>query len=298
VLSDAHVRLGDMLRSTREQAGRTTRNVPKPGRPAAFYSTGHISQVEAGVTAPSPELVEVYASMTADAAPLHAAFEQMRASTQRAARTRRADGALEGPPGPPRSVKEVNDRRDVQRHYVVISHDADYRFAETGSISDVRCSASIRAKDEGVVLYYAGFSYPADQRPGALTVTAVAGGDVAEARESGSGAVAAYFRLSRELSPSDPDAHRLTYRVDVASTARAAPRLRYFATADAEALGLSAAFPTECAPLLLWWFAASDVVDVEHPVPGREIAPGADGAYRHRFERLVPGWCYGFAWVW
>jgi hypothetical protein len=51
-------------------------------------------------------------------------------------------------------------------------------------------------------------------------------------------------------------------------------------------------------PPSAWWFAASDVLDVEHSQQGMQVASPKHDTFDHTFDDLVPGWCYGFAWTW
>lgn len=298
-LSDAHARLGRALRATRTRAGISTRLVPKnqPERP--HYSSGHISLVESGATAPSPELIEAYLAMPeCDSTEIRSLYEQMQAATRDAGRRRRQGGGGAASQRPPRDMGEVGSRHDVQQHYLVASTEASYRFGPTGAIRDVVCTVTLRARTPGVRLYYSGFSYPADQRTGVLRVQARSGASLAAAQESPSGAVGTYFALDRDLSPDDPAAHTVVFAVTVDSERRAAPRLRYFAAGGTEQLILRAAFEAPAEPDPVWWFSVPDVVDAEHPAPGQDVPRSPAGVRERRFERLVPGWCYGFAWAW
>jgi len=292
-ISDAHARLGSALRVAREGAGLTTRQIPKED--SRFYSSGHISQVEAGAVAASPELVSSYTDIGGDGAELRSLHEQALAATKDAGRLRRQGPHAEAA-APPRDPHAVNDRREVQRHYVVVAHDARYVLAPSGAIGDLVCTVRIRAKASGVRLYHAGFSYPTDARPGVLTVESIAGGTVADVRESPTGAIAVYFLLDRDVNADESGPYDLSFRVRVNSDVPAAPRLRYFADAGNEQLTMRVDLSAAGTPHAIWWFAAPDVVDAEHSLPGQQLEPGDDGGYHRTFDRLVPGWCYGFAW--
>src|SRR5260370_30065428 len=298
-ISDAHQRLGDPLRRIREQTQVSTRKVPQAS--GRYYSGGHISQVENGAVPPSPELVDAYANMAAqgtDRAELRWLYRQMVDASKQAGLRRRGTAAKPASAGPPQQLAQISDRRDVQQHYVVVDYDAHYAFDLGGVIREVTCAVTLRAKSPRVRYYYSGFTYPTDIRPGVLTIEALSGCVVADTQESTSGAVAAYLQLDRDLSPEDLQPWRLRFRVRVASDARSAPHLRYFADEGNEQLTLRADFSAESAPLLLRWFSARDLIDAEHPVPGHDLTRQDFGGYIHRFEHLVPGWCYGFAWVW
>lgn len=298
-ISDAHARLGRALRATRTRAGISTRQVPKSPRGQEHFSSGHISLVESGRTAPSPELIDAYLTMPGcEPAEVRLLFEQMQVAAREAGRQRRRPGGDAPGPRPPRDMAEVASRHDIQPHYVVVSTEADYRFGPTGAIREVLCTVLLRAKTPGVRLYYSGFSYPADQRPGVLRIEPRSGAGVAACQESPSGAVGGYFELDRELFPDDPEPHTVVFAVTVDSGRRAAPRLRYFAATGSDQLILRAGFEAPAEPASVWWFAVPDIVDAEHPAPGHEVPRTAAGRHEFRFDLLVPGWCYGFAWAW
>jgi hypothetical protein len=306
-ISEAHTQLGAALRATRERAGISTRAVEKirtatpPERAPApqYFSSGHISSVEAGLTAPSPELIEAYGALPgSDPGQLRSLHERMVDSTRAAARRRRqGDTAKPGSP-PPRSMEEVGDRHDVQRHYVVVATEAEYRFGPTGAIREVKVTVALRATTDGVGMYYTGFNYPADQRRGVLRAEAGTGAELLAAQESPSGALGCYFQLGRTLSPEDRDAYRLSFGLSVHSEARAVPCLAYFPTRGGERLQLRSSFDPAARPEALWWFSVPDLVDAEHPVPGRELSDDPAASFARSFDRLVPGWCYGVAWTW
>lgn len=307
-ISEAHAQLGVALRATRDRARISTRSVAKTGSAAdagesepapAYYSSGHISLVETGVTAPSPELIEAYAAMPgSDPGQLRSLHERMLAATRAAARRRREGGGPDPVAVPPRSMEEVDGRHDVQRHYVVVATDAEYRFGPTGAVREVVVTVELRATAVGVLLYYTGFSYPADQRTGVLRAEAVAGAALLSAQESPSGALGCYFRLERELSPEDRDPYRVTFRLSVRTDARAIPCLAYFPTRGGERLRLRASFDPAARPTSVWWFSVPDLVDAEQPAPGHDMPDDPACSFARTFERLVPGWCYGVAWIW
>jgi transposase len=102
MIGEAHARLGRALRATRTRAGISTRLVPKAraveqvqaAQPARvdppYYNSGHISLVEAGASAPSPELIDAYVAMPGSvSAELRSLYEQMLAATPEAGRRRR-----------------------------------------------------------------------------------------------------------------------------------------------------------------------------------------------------------------
>jgi hypothetical protein len=296
-ISEAHARLGIALRRVRLAAGVSTRQVPKAPNSDAFFSSGHISLVEAGATAPSPELVEAYALLGGDRAELLSRYHQLLAASQDAARARR-QGHQPGLPIPPTSIQAVRDRHDVQQHYVVISHRAEHVFGPNRAITEVIYTVTLRALTPGVCMYYSGHSYPADQRAGVVEISPIAHASLLSAKESSSGAVAAYFLLDRAISPNDPEPYILQFRILIHSTLPATPRLRYFTTVGCLQLILIAAFPETALPARTWWFAQPDIVAAEQAIDEHELRPGPGGRFERTFDDLIYGWCYGFAWTW
>ncbi|HEY7223674.1 MAG TPA: hypothetical protein VH561_08815 [Micromonosporaceae bacterium] len=294
-ITEAHARLGAALRTVRKTAGLTTRQIPKA--PDGCYSSGHISLVEAGAVAASPELVEAYLVFSTTPGELRSLYQQALAATREAGRRRR-QGHLAARAGPPRDPGSITDRQQVQEHYIVVAQEADYRFHPTGSIRDVLLTSWIRATSPGVRLVYGGFSYLTDPRRGVLSVEPVAGGRLAEMQESETGAIKAYLETDRDINPDDSQPYRISYRLKVDSPQRSVPRLRYFADEGTKQLRVRAEFPASVDPGVLWWFAAPGAIDAEYRDPRRKLRPGTGGVYHRTFDDLVPGWCYGLTWSW
>jgi transcriptional regulator with XRE-family HTH domain len=296
-ISEAHLRLGRALRQAREASGCSTRQVPRLNLEHPYFSSGHISLVEHGRTAPSPELIDAYVGLAANGAELRALYEQMLAASQESNRRRRGDD-LPDDRLPPQHLNEVSDRHDVQRHYIVETSQAHYVFDERGAVKEVNTTVSIRARTAGVRLYYTAYTYQADQRPGVLDVEAGVGCTLVGTRESASGALQSFFQLEEMLSPADPEAYSLSFRIFVKSIIPCLPRLRYYAAAGNQTMILRAQFVPPAYPSRIWWFGVSDPIDAEYPQPISEFETQGPGDYYHVFDRLIPGWCYGFGWSW
>lgn len=295
-VSPAHYRLGQALRAARLEAKVSTRRVVRAHPEYEYFSSGHISLVEHGRTTPSPELIDSYAEFATDRAALLALYEQMLAASRDLGRQKR--GASRHAADPPKRLENVQGRSDVQEHYIVESNESQYDFGAAGELLQVNCSVLLRAKRPGVTMYYAGHSYAADQRQGVLSVEALSGGILMGTRESASGALQSYFKLDRVLSPSDDEAHRITFRLRVDSPARCSPRLRYHAAAGNQRMILQASFASPMLPRHIWHFGAPDLIDAEYAENDSTLIASPDGVYSHRFEPLIPGWCYGVAWLW
>jgi len=295
-ISAAHLRLGQELRRIRKASGVSTRQVRKPYSTQGYFSSGHISLVENGRTVPSPELIDAYAELAEDGTRLRALYAQMQAAAASAARQRRG-GAGQSETPPPQSLAEVSSREEIQQHYVVERHEAEYWFSATGAITSVHFTVALRAVSPNVRLYCSGHQYGADLRPGVLAVEAESGATLAATRESVTGAVQSFFVLDRMIGPSDPQPHTVTYRLKVNSQLRSAPHLRYHAEDGNLSMVLHTRFSPPAVPTQIWWFGAK-LLDAEHQQPGNEFAIDDSHSYSRTFDQLVPGWCYGFGWTW
>jgi transcriptional regulator with XRE-family HTH domain len=295
-ISAAHLRLGQELQRIRKGAGVSTRQVRKSHSSQEHFSSGHISLVENGRTVPSPELIDAYAELAGESTRLRALYAQMLAAAASAARQRR--GGTEQSESPaPQTLAEVTAREEIQQHYVVERHEAIYSFDPAGVIEFVHYSVALRAVSENVRLYCSGHQYAADPRIGVLQVQAESGASLASVRESVTGAVQSFFVLDRPIEPSDPEPFTVSYRLSVQSSVRSAPHLRYHAEDGNLSLVLHTRFRPPAVPTRIWWFGAK-LLDAEHHQPNNEFPVHDTHGYSQTFEQLVPGWCYGFGWMW
>jgi transcriptional regulator with XRE-family HTH domain len=295
-ISAAHLRLGQELRRIRKGSGVSTRQVRKLYSSEEYFSSGHISLVENGRTVPSPELVDAYAELAGDSTRLRALYAQMLAASASAARQRRGGTAQAETPAP-QTLADVTTREEIQQHYVVERHEAEYSFEPAGAIEAVHFTVALRAVSENVRLYCSGHQYAADPRPGVLLVEAESGAGLLSIRESVTGAVQSFFQLDRAIGPSDPEPCTVTYRLHVNSQVRSAPHLRYHAEEGNLSLVLHTRFQPPTVPTRIWWFGAK-LLDAEHHQPNNELPVDDAHSYSRTFEQLVPGWCYGFGWIW
>lgn len=299
-LSAAHVRLGEALRNSRSSLGLTTRQIERVGAEDSYYQSGHISNVENGHTAPSPELIDAYIAAGADPLTLRSLYRQMREeSSDRGRDRRRVNREVVALPAPPQDARAVTQHHEVQDHYFLESSRADCTFDERGVIREFELAVMIRARTDGVRLYYSGHAYSTDRRPGVMSVEAISGGTVTDVRESPTGALQAYFDLGRSLSPSDPRAHELVLRVLVDSEIVARPILVFHNTRGSIGdLDLTARFKPPMLPRSIWRFAVEDTIDAEHAHAGAYLSQTSAGIYSYSFRHLTPQWSYGFAWAW
>jgi transcriptional regulator with XRE-family HTH domain len=296
-ISAAHLSLGEELRRVRTARGVSTRHVRKQPAGDDCFSSGHISLVENGRTVPSPELIDAYVRLAGDGARLRTLYAQMLAASASAGRRRRAGPTACGIAAP-QDLAEVTSRAELQQHYLVERNIAEYQFGPEGAIASVNHAAYLRATSPSVRIYCAGHSYPADSRPGVLSIFPEEGASLITTRESITGAIQSFFELDRPAEPTDPEPSVVRYRLRVNSKLRSAPHLRFHAELGNQSLTLRARFTTPAVPGTVWWFAVPNVVDAEYPQPANQLGPEQGGAFSHGFDHLLPGWCYGLGWVW
>jgi hypothetical protein len=296
-ISAAHLWLGDELRRVRKASGVSTRHVRKQPSGDDCFSSGHISLVENGRTVPSPELIDAYVRLAGDGARLRTLYAQMLAASASAGRRRRAGPEASGMSAP-QSLEDVTSRAELKQHYLVERTTADYQFSPEGAIMSVDHAAFLRATSPSVRIYCTGHSYPADPRPGVLTVVPGEGASLIATRESITGAVQSFFELHRPLEPTDSEPSVVRYGLRVNSKVRSAPHLRFHAELGNQSLTMRTRFAAPAIPSTVWWFAVPNVVDAEYSQPANELGPGPGSTYLREFDHLLPGWCYGLGWVW
>jgi hypothetical protein len=291
-ITEAHVRLGSELRRVRDAARVNTRSIPS-------FSPGHISNVENGYVAPSEALVETYVRLFGGDATIYALYEQMRHAAARRSQQQRLArrSQLNTAPRPPRSLEDVTSQEDITKHYVTEAHEAHFLFSEFGSILQMRVRVWLRARTPEVRLYYAGAYYDAERGRGILQAEALEGASFIDQEEDSVGAIRVFFELNRTLDPDDTRPHFVSYVVHVNSNKRAQPQLVYYARHGMVRLNLRATFNAAMHPQQLWTFGAPNMVNIRHR-PEDELRPDDDLDFNYEFSPTIPGWCYGFSWLW
>lgn len=291
-LSDLHRELGTILKSARLGAGRSTRELG--------YSSGHISNVEAGFVAPSDELAEVYIALGADRGAvmqlvdaIHHRSRSVRQSHRRADR-----GAAGSADAPPQRVGAGVSADDVRRHYIVERYELIFEFTPKGAIASVLSEAHIRAIHPNVRYYFTGVNADSSNRPGRLRVRSLSAAQIDYVHESPSGASDVFFRLDRGLRPDDPEPYRVAYLVEVSDDELADPQIMYSTRPGIREHSLEVRFRPPALPSRIWSFGVPDPYAADRPESGTLFEPSGDGVYRADFERIIPGWCYGLTWVW
>lgn len=284
-VTDSHVRLGAELRRLRATARVNVRSV-------TGFSAGHISSVENGYVAPSEELVDTYIHLFGGSQEIHALFEQMRQATERKKREQRGASVI-----PPRSFEEVLAPSDISKHYVTETHEAACTFNSHGVITELRSRVWLRARTPDVKLFYAGGFYDADKRRGVLRAEALTGLSLLAQQENDAGLIKAYFKLDRSLGPEEAKPYEASYVMHVESKKRALPQLVFYSRPGTVRMRLRATFDASTRPRQLWSFSAPNIVNIQHR-PEDELSPDERCSYYSDFSPTIPGWCYGFSWLW
>lgn len=292
-ISPTHAALGALLRAARLQSKRTTRGLP--------YSSGHVSNVEGGYVTPSRDLIDVYIKLGADPAETLALFDKLHhESRERRDARRRAGRAGQGRPTTPApaTVGDGTDAELVRRHYTVERYDLEVSFSPRGGIERMVSTVAIRALSDDVRFYYTGVGPPSRRRPRELAVVQATGARLAHRAVSPLGAVEHYLELDRPLSPKDPDPHVLRFDLEGDGEVLADPEVTFLTRPGVLRHTLVTRFAEPAVPTRLWWLVTPDGFTVGRASRDNELRGTPDGRYERAFDPLVPGWSYGFAWLW
>ncbi|WP_460862787.1 hypothetical protein [Nocardiopsis coralliicola] len=282
-VSEAHSRLGQLLRAARASAGATTRDV-------AFYSSGHISNVENGHVMPSENLVYYYVeNFGSDERAVRSALEAARQAT-RGRREQQRVRAL-------RPVTPESEIADIRRGYRVVENDASFRIGPRGAVEQVDVIREIAARRPGTRFVVARYAYLNDMRPGVLRAAAGTGCSIARISQNALGYLVAILELDRPVGPEDGPV-TYSYRVRVDSPEPVRPALRYHAHERLQRLSLRVQFAPEAAPGTVWWFSGARPFDVEEGAEAGERIPANEIGFYHRRFRPEPGGYVGIAWEW
>ncbi|PSK91385.1 hypothetical protein CLV63_120112 [Murinocardiopsis flavida] len=287
-LSEEHRFLGTLLRKARLGVGATTRDV-------AYFSSGHISNVENGHVTPSHELVQHYIDeFDCDRDIALSAYRTMRSASE--ARRREQRLARRGVVSPPYSVTAESTYSEIRAGYKVHGSEVLYRFDELGVLEEITVIRTISALHPGVSLFTARYSYYADPHQGVLSIEAGSGCQVERVNETITGYLSAVLRLDRDLSPRDPAPFSLSFKVKVNSDRTARPLLRYYGQSVTRH-AMRAQFTPPMVPVDAWWFREPDVFDADQ-VPRRDqMMQSRNGFYFLDFDDLRKEHA-GLSWHW
>lgn len=288
------VRLGQVLREARQRAGLNTRQMKG-------FTSGHISPVERGQATFSDALIQAYIGIGADRRLVYSLVNRIREASRAVQQAKRRHGQLPPTPTPSASEQLTGDviPDDIRRHYSIEMYDVYMRFDARGAVRQVRTNVSIRATSRGVRFYYAGHAGQGERRRGTLRFEAERGARLDKVVERETGAVDAYFRLDRELGPVDAEPYGLAYIVHVNSKVREDPEIIYVARTGSLQHTLRVQFVKPAVPEKIWWVGVPNESSVTvYPDPACLLPAEETGYYSYHFDRLQPGWLYGFCWIW
>lgn len=292
-VSEEHRRLGRLLRDARQAAGATTRDV-------AYYSSGHISNVENGHVMPSSELVYFYViEFGCDEDLVRRALAQAREVSEERRRSQRIQQRNRHRFAPPLTITPDSPADTIRSGYEVTETEAYYRLDERGVVSEVDIIRVISPLYPGVSLACLTHNYHNDAA-GVLTVEAGQGCTIASTREMRFGYLSVIIRLHRELDPRTDDAYAFSYRLKVDSSIPCRPMLRYRARPGRRRYALRVLFTPPALPREVWWFRERDLFETERAAPARPdrlIPDNASGFYFQDFTG-VDEFHSGIAWNW
>ncbi len=276
--------MGEILRQARQRAGATTRDI-------AYYSSGHISNVENGHATPSEDLIFQYVSLLGcDEGLARNALEEARKVIRERKMNRRREAFKE-------EVTPDSPYHVMRGLYSTVESEASFLLDENGAIryvDVVRHVVAIRSEARYVTVRY---GYPSDRRAGVLGVIASENCRVVTVREGRVGYLTAILELSRPIVPKD-EPLIYSYRVAVSSAVRARPVIHYHAEPSSKRYSVRVQFHEECRPREIWWFRESGPFDAEGVADVRKMIPLNKNNFYYRDFRDVGGEYMGLAWRW
>ena len=287
-LSEAHVRLGSLLRAARKSARATTRSV-------GGYSSGHISNVENGYTAPSSELVDYYITNFGDSRRLRAAYLSMKEGGE--LRRRQHRSKVNEVTEQPRVVTADSSKEDVYTTYRLVQREESYRIDARGVIEELTAIITVVPTQASEPLYLTEYTYPTDRQRGVLTVAAGMGCSLIRQNESDRGLLT--FVLSLDESAVAADSSRtFSYKVRVNSAKPMDPTLWYQDLRELSWCGIRVQFTPPKVPRKIWWLRGASAATINLDPNADQLLPlNAAGFYFFNFRDLREEFS-GLAWVW
>ncbi|GAA4951876.1 hypothetical protein GCM10023224_40650 [Streptomonospora halophila] len=301
-VSEEHLRLGRLLREARQAAGATTRDV-------AYYSSGHISNVENGHVMPSSELVYFYVTeFGCDEHLARRALAEAREVSEERRRSQRMQQRNQHRRALPLTLTPDSPADSIRSGYEVRETEAFYRLDERGAISEVDVIRVISPLYPGVSLVSLTYNYHRDAEPGdpdrhtagVLDLQPGLGCRIAAMRETRFGYLSAVVRLGRELDPRKDETYAFSYRVKVDSDIPCQPFLRYKARPGRRRYALRVLFTPPALPRKVWWFRERDLFETERDEPAHPdnlFAENPSGFYFQNFSG-VDEFHSGISWRW
>lgn len=276
--TEARRLLGQELKAVRLAAGRTTRQM-------GTYSSGHISNVEAGRVTPSETLVLVYSSLGGSHAQLVGLLRQIRSS-------QRIDPVLAETLQDP-----LTDPHLLRRGYVIeMVEDIHYIGEHHQPLRNVH-RATVRFTTPGARLFPFRDSLEEDPRRGVCQVLPAAGCEVVHLEESDDGVI---YCVLGVLPDSRDELGRCTisWVIDIDTQANARPQVDAGSSGRIPLATKRVQFHEAAPPDQVWWYREGDPQAASlSAARGNAFPANPANLYTREFVSIDREW-WGLAWTW
>lgn len=288
-LSDAHVRLGVLMRAARQAAKVTTRSVDG-------YTSGHISNVENGYVSPSAELVDQYISaFGGDPARLRAAYSDAKNESELRRRRQRGKASLNEKPS--KRITVDSPVSEILACYHADQREDYFRIDERGVVTEMTSITTLTPRSEDVWLFFNNFSYFADKRRGVLTAEGGMGCEVVKIDETDTGLIRIFLNIENAVRYG-PNSRTFTYKVRVKSDEPVTPILWHQETEGASSYSIRVQFTPPYLPEKIWRFRGSSTFNAEIEPEADSVFPASsNGMYFWDFHDLRAEYA-GLVWRW
>lgn len=289
--SEAHKHLGEKLRAIRKRAGRSNREVTKID--GSFYTSGHIANVEGGYATFPKELLLAYSRLGGDYALLVAEAERLdRQERQLYSNSDPDEEALRGGLADPASPESL-----LRRGYAIdVNEDTAY-FGPNREPVKALHQVTIRPLLATAKFFVCRYGYEEDQRPGVLSVDAIAGCEVARLQESAFGVLDIVLSFDQH-NLDELGRCTLSWAIRYDTSVPAEPELIVGTKARIPHISKRAQFTAPALPSQMWWFRDTDPLR-RHVDPQEEqvIPLNSSDYYFCDFVDVERELC-GLAWRW
>ncbi|KAA1415357.1 helix-turn-helix domain-containing protein [Nocardioides humilatus] len=274
----ARVLLGTELRAIRIAAGKTTRQI-------AGYSSGHISNVEAGKVTPSERLILAYSSLGGSHAQLIGLLRQAHSSRTLAPVV--AD-ALEDP---------LTDPHVLRRGYVIeMIEDIHYYGERHQPLRNVH-RVSLRFTSPRARFFPFRHVVDEDLRKGVSHVQPSTGCEIAHLEEADDGVI--YCVLAAQPDALDELGRTtISWVIDINTDAVGHPRVDAGSSGRIPLATKRVQFHADAPPSNLWWYRETDPSAASLSAARRnKIPPNTANLATREFINIDREW-WGIAWTW
>lgn len=289
--SDAHQRFGAKLRTIRERAGRTTREVTKPN--GSFYASGHIANVEGGFATFPKSLLLAYSLLGGDYVSLVAGAEKLPTHEPDSARQVNPDeDALARGFADPSSPENL-----LRRGYAIDANEDTVYFGPDRVPSKAIHQVTIRPLLPMARFFVCRYGYDDDQRKGVLSVDAISGCDIVQVQESDYGVLDFVLEFNQG-NVDDLGRCTISWLITYSTDKPATPDLTVGTKARIPRISKRAQFAEPALPTEIWWFRDTDPLRAYVEPKAEQVIPLNSAAYYFCDFRDVEAELCGLAWKW